>query len=104
MLYKGQILEVCTFHPIMELGSSKPSEPVKQPNNKGRSPQLFNCHVRVCVRNKTTLKEETMQFKVCVFPTPTSELNLRQQTPQELGFLFSGEESLKPGPIRALWT
>lgn len=36
--------------------------------------------------------------------TPTSELNLSRHTPQALGFLFRGEISPKPGPIRALWT
>lgn len=86
------------------LSQAAPLRTTETAKNKGRSPQWFNCHVRVCVRNIRTLKERL--FEVCVshMTPPTSELNLSWQTPQELGFLFKGEVRPRFGPIRALWT
>lgn len=54
--------------------------------------------------NRDALREK--QLKACIShrTTPTSELNLSRQTPQELAFLFSCEVSPKAGPIRVLWT
>lgn len=95
---------MCTFRQIIKWGSSNSFRTSKTAKYMGRATQLLNCRVRVCVRNKSTLKEKQYRVRVSHKTPPTSELNLSRQTPQELGFLFSGEVNPKPGPIRALWT